>query len=188
MMNRRDALKALSLATGGALTGAALSWTGCKTEPTVFRFFKPEDTETLDAIGETILPTTEDSPGAGEIGISEFIDIYAADCLKSSHQDALRAGFAERLQPNLEGQTDFTDLTPQQQYDLLLALDEEAILYNENLQPLQPPHYFSILKNIILFGYFSSEAGAKQALRYLPIPGRYEGDFPFQSGDKAWAI
>ncbi|MFK7925470.1 MAG: gluconate 2-dehydrogenase subunit 3 family protein [Bacteroidia bacterium] len=188
-MNRRNALKALSLATGGVLTVSALNWTGCKAEPTVFRFFKPEDTQTLDQIGETILPKTEDSAGAGEIGISEFIDIYSADCLKSSHQTALRNAYTQFLiDCKSKYQADFIDLTPEKQYDILLALDEEAIVYNQNLAPKAPPHFFSMLKNMVLFGYFTSEAGAKQALRYLPVPGRYEGNFSFQQGDKAWAL
>lgn len=188
-MNRRNALKALSIATGGVLTATALNWTGCKTEPTVFRFFKPEDTQTLNQIGETILPKSEDSPGAGEIGISEFIDIYAADCLKSSHQTALRNAYAQFLVDcQNKHQADFIDLTARQQHDILLALDEEAIVYNQGLAPKAAPHFFSMLKNMVLIGYFTSEAGAKQALRYLPVPGRYEGNFPFQSGDKAWAL
>ncbi|MEM6347847.1 MAG: gluconate 2-dehydrogenase subunit 3 family protein [Bacteroidota bacterium] len=188
-MNRRNALKALSLATGGVLTASALSWSGCKTEPTVFRFFKPEDTKTLDQIGETILPKTEDSPGAGEIGISEFMDIYAADCLKPSHQTALRNAYSQFLS-DIQTQygDDFVALEALQQHDILLALDQEAVVYNQSLAPKQPPHFFSILKNMVLFGYFSSEAGAQQALRYLPIPGGYQGDFPFQQGDKAWAL
>ncbi|MEL7530341.1 MAG: gluconate 2-dehydrogenase subunit 3 family protein [Bacteroidota bacterium] len=188
-MNRRNALKTLSLATGGVLTASALNWTGCKAEPSVFRFFKPEDTATLDQIGETILPKTEDSAGAGEIGISEFIDIYAADCLKPSHQAALRNAYPQfLLDCKNKYQDDFVDLKPEQQHEILLALDEEAIVYNQSLKPKEPPHFFSMLKNMVLFGYFSSEAGAKQALRYLPVPGRYDGNFPFQAGDKAWAL
>jgi hypothetical protein len=30
--------------------------------------------------------------------------------------------------------------------------------------------------------------GATQALEYLPVPGRFEGDVPMQPGQKAWAI
>jgi hypothetical protein len=36
-------------------------------------------------------------------------------------------------------------------------------------------------------GYFTSEIGAKQALRYLPVPGRFEGCIPYKKGDKAFA-
>jgi hypothetical protein len=37
-------------------------------------------------------------------------------------------------------------------------------------------------------GYFTSEIGSKQALRHLPVPGKYDGNFPYKKGDKAWAI
>ena len=33
----------------------------------------------------------------------------------------------------------------------------------------------------------SSKEGATQALRYLPIPGKYDGSYPYKKGDKAWA-
>ena len=32
------------------------------------------------------------------------------------------------------------------------------------------------------------DVGATQALEYLPVPGRFEGDVPMQPGQKAWAI
>jgi hypothetical protein len=45
-----------------------------------------------------------------------------------------------------------------------------------------------MMKQLTLWGYFSSEIGMKQALRFLPIPGRYDGALPYKKGDKAWAI
>ena len=36
-------------------------------------------------------------------------------------------------------------------------------------------------------GYFTSEPGATKALRYVAVPGRYEGCIPYKKGDKAWA-
>ena len=59
---------------------------------------------------------------------------------------------------------------------------------DQSLRAGEPRHFFSYLKNLVLFSYFTSEVGASQALRYVPIPGRYVGDYPFQEGDKAWAI
>ena len=45
-----------------------------------------------------------------------------------------------------------------------------------------------MLKQLTLWGYFSSEVGAKQALAYLPVPGRYEGCLTIdQATTKAWA-
>jgi hypothetical protein len=49
------------------------------------------------------------------------------------------------------------------------------------------PHYFAMVKQLILFNFFTSELGATKVLRYVAIPGSYDGDFPYKKGDKAWA-
>jgi hypothetical protein len=49
------------------------------------------------------------------------------------------------------------------------------------------PHYFTIIKQLVLFSFFSSEVGATKVLRYEAIPGSYDGDLPYKKGDKAWA-
>ncbi|MEI8059954.1 MAG: gluconate 2-dehydrogenase subunit 3 family protein, partial [Ferruginibacter sp.] len=51
-----------------------------------------------------------------------------------------------------------------------------------------PSHYYTMMKQLTLLGYFTSEIGSKQALRWVPIPGKYDGAYPYKKGDKAWAI
>jgi hypothetical protein len=36
-------------------------------------------------------------------------------------------------------------------------------------------------------GFFTSEPGATKALRYIAVPGHYDGNLPYKKGDKAWA-
>jgi hypothetical protein len=43
------------------------------------------------------------------------------------------------------------------------------------------------MKELTLLGYFTSEPGATKALRYVAVPGRYDGCIPYKKGDKAWA-
>jgi len=43
------------------------------------------------------------------------------------------------------------------------------------------------LKQLTIWGYFTSEVGATKALRYNPIPGRYDACIDYKPGDKAWA-
>lgn len=50
-----------------------------------------------------------------------------------------------------------------------------------------PRHYFRMMKELTLLGYFTSEIGQTQALRYNAVPGRYEGCVPHKKGDKAQA-
>ncbi|HUG40913.1 MAG TPA: gluconate 2-dehydrogenase subunit 3 family protein [Longimicrobiales bacterium] len=50
-----------------------------------------------------------------------------------------------------------------------------------------PTHYFRMMKELVLLGYFTSEIGCKQAQRYIEAPGRYDPCVPYQPGDRAWA-
>jgi hypothetical protein len=43
------------------------------------------------------------------------------------------------------------------------------------------------MKQLTMLGYFTSEVGSTQALRYVPVPGKYEGCIPYKKGDRAWA-
>jgi hypothetical protein len=40
---------------------------------------------------------------------------------------------------------------------------------------------------LTLLGFFTSKPGATEALRYVPVPGKYEGCIPYSKGEKAWA-
>ncbi len=50
-----------------------------------------------------------------------------------------------------------------------------------------PAHYFKMMKELTLLGYFTSEIGATRAQRYIESPGRYDPCVPYAPGEKAWA-
>ena len=50
-----------------------------------------------------------------------------------------------------------------------------------------PAHYFRMMKELAMLGYFTSEIGCKQAQRYVESPGRYDPCVPYTPGQKAWA-
>jgi hypothetical protein len=50
-----------------------------------------------------------------------------------------------------------------------------------------PAHYFRMMKELALLGYFTSEIGMTQALRYAETPGRFDPCAPYTPGEKAWA-
>jgi len=50
-----------------------------------------------------------------------------------------------------------------------------------------PSHYFRMMKELALLGYFTSEIGYTQAQRYEETPGRWEPCTPYVAGDRAWA-
>ena len=50
-----------------------------------------------------------------------------------------------------------------------------------------PPHYFRMMKELAMLGYFTSEIGYTQAMRYVESPGRYDPCVPYTKGEKSWA-
>ena len=50
-----------------------------------------------------------------------------------------------------------------------------------------PTHYFRMMKELTLLGYFTSEIGVTQALRYIEAPGRFDPCVPYTPGERIWA-
>ena len=63
-------------------------------------------------------------------------------------------------------------------------MDKEVI----SSKKLKGTPFWRLLKELTLFGYFTSEQGATQALEYVPIPGRYDACIPLKPGQKAYAL
>ena len=51
----------------------------------------------------------------------------------------------------------------------------------------EPAHYFRMMKELALLGYFTSEIGCTKALRYVEVPGRFDPCIPYTPGEPAWA-
>jgi hypothetical protein len=49
------------------------------------------------------------------------------------------------------------------------------------------PHYFRMMKELALLGYFTSEIGYTKAMRYVESPGRFDPCTPHAPGEPAWA-
>ena len=188
-MNRRDALASIALLVGGTLVGAEAFLTGCKTTGKKEGLFALDDVALLDEVGDTILPTTASSPGAKAAQIGQFMKVIVTDCYDEKDQKTFTDGIA-KLNDASKKKYDkgFMELAPNQKHDLLVMLDAEAKDYNAKKKEKDPHHYFSLVKQLTVWGYFTSEVGAEKALRYLPVPGKYIGDLPYKKGDKAWAL
>lgn len=50
-----------------------------------------------------------------------------------------------------------------------------------------PPHYFRMMKELALLGFFTSEIGYTQVQRYEETPGRFEPCVDYTAGEAAWA-
>jgi Gluconate 2-dehydrogenase subunit 3 len=190
-MNRREALSSVALLLGGTLIGSEMFLSGCTNENkkigTAGLDFSPEDISFLDEVGDTIIPAT-DSPGAKDAKIGEFMHTIVRDCYNKTDQDIFIAGMAKlnETSKTMNGKY-FLESNPEERKNLLIALDKEQKEYTAQKKAGDPAHYFRMIKELTIWGYFTSEPGATKALRYIAVPGKYEGCIPYKKGDKAWA-
>jgi hypothetical protein len=189
-MNRREALKAVGLLMGGTLIGAETFLSGCSTEQEtqVNKLFTDTDVALMDEIAETIIPET-DTPGAKKAGVGSFMAMMVLDCYEPDNQKIFTEGL-DKVQADFKEQYGHTFMkgTAEERHDFLSRLNEELDAYRKQAGKGDKEHYFRIMKELTLLGYFSSEIGCTQALRYVETPGRYEGCVPYKKGERAWAI
>lgn len=188
-MNRRDALSRVALILGGTIIGAEAFLSGCKNPATsAAGSFSAEDIAFLDEVGETILPATS-TPGAKEAKIGQFMKTIVTDCYEKKDQDIFATAIPKLKEASKKKYSkDFMELSAAEKHDLLVDIDKEAKDYNKTKKEGDPNHYFSMVKQLTIWGYFTSEPGATKALRYVAVPGHYDGNFPYKKGDKAWAL
>jgi hypothetical protein len=186
-MNRREALSSVALLLGGTILGAEAFLSGCKTASKDAIAFTPADIELLSEIAETILPATS-TPGAKDAKVGEFMAVIVRDCYTPEERKAFTEGMKkiEEAAKAKHGKS-FVASTNEQRHDLLVTLDSEAKAVQKNLKEKEMPHYFAMMKQLTLWGFFTSEVGATKALRYVAVPGKYDGNFPYKKGDRAWA-
>ncbi len=187
-MDRRELLKMITVLTGGAFIGGELLLTGCKNEPAMGgAVFNAEDVTFLDEVADTILPATS-SPGAKAAKVGQFMTVMVNDTYDEKDQKIFHEGIGKlnEAAKKANGKS-FLESTPEQRTSFLTALDKEAKDYQKGKKKEDPTHYFTMMKQLTLFGYFTSKEGATQALRYVAVPGKYEGCIDYKKGDKAWA-
>ena len=186
-MNRREAISRLALLMGGAIVGAEAFVNGSVLpgQPTG-PGFSARDLALMDEIGETILPATS-TPGAKAVGIGAFMAMMVNECYDPAHQAIFQAGLLA-MEAGAQSQfgCSFVDALPAQRSSLLKKIDADARSHHDAQASGAPSHYFRLMKEITILGYFTSEAGCTQAIRYLEVPGSFSGDVPYKKGDRAW--
>ena len=192
-MNRKESLITRRTALQGAasLLGSTLAATELATLPGRLAhaadgdstpvFFDAHQFALLERAVDIIIPET-DTPGAAAAGVHTLIDLmlaeWASPARQSRYVDGLRS-LDTRMQAF--GAADFVSASPAEQLALLQALDREAEAssYSDT--------FFAEFKKLVLFGYYSSEAGATLELQYEPLTPDYMACVPIEDiGGRAW--
>lgn len=171
--DRRALLHGAFLLVGGL--GVAPSVLGAAEAP----FFVPAERATLDLLCETMIPRT-DTPGAIEAGVPAFLDDLMATWASPEHQARFR-GTVLRLGQAAQADTGrrLSTLAAAERAAWLLKQDAALLASND-------PGYRQF-KQLVLTGYYYSEAGATQELRYELVPGVWEPSVPITADTRAWA-
>jgi hypothetical protein len=213
-IDRREAIRRVTAMLGGlTLVGGSSLVAACQREqrpgPRVpIGDFTVADIDLLDEVADTILPETK-TPGAKAANVGAFMALMVTDTYKPEDRQVFRDGM--RSLDALCFQTNkaaFIAAKPEQRLALLETIDREAKTYmdlrsearkareksdttaqtNASPPPADPPtHYFRMMKELALLGYFTSEIGCTQALRYVEMPGRFDPCVDYKPGDRAWA-
>lgn len=182
-MNRRDALKATAAFLGTSIVGAQAFLHGCQPPEKKIGAFDADTIALLDAIGETIIPETPNSPGARAANIGAFMKVIVTDCYSAEEQTNFFEGLT-RLEADVREKfgASFVELSNTDQLAFVTELDRAS----QSQESKDQPHIFDMLHQLTVWGYFTSEPGATKALRFIPVPGSYQGCVPLGNDEGAW--
>lgn len=188
-MDRREALRLL--ATGTALQLAPRSLLAAMREARKFvdassspRTLNAHQDATVKTMAELILPRT-DTPGATDVGTSEFIDLMLTEWYDEEDRTRFLTGLAEvdlRTKTLFGG--NFVEATPVQQAAILTWLGQKMTEDADAApRPRRGSHagtrnFYSMFRSLTLTAYYTSEAGATQELHFQMIPDSHDGCAP----------
>ena len=185
-MERRELLKMVALATGGVVIGGELFLAGCKSKDVEVAgtAFSADNIAFLDEVAETIIPKTT-TAGAKEAEVGKFMTVMVNDCYEEPDQKTFHEGMKKLDEAcnKMHGHS-FMKAEPAHRKELLTSLDKEAKEYMKTKKKEDPNHYFLMMKQLTLMGYFTSKPGLEQNFNYQQVPGKYDGAVPYKKGDK----
>lgn len=189
LIDRREAIRRVTVLLGGVafVGGSGLLEASARLQPRAqvtrqgVGSFTAQDVALLDEVADTILPETK-TPGAKAAQVGAFMALMVTDTYTEHNQAVFRAGLQKLTAAS------FMALPPAQRLALLAQLDREQKLYMDaRTGDDTPPHFFRMMKELALLGYFTSEIGCTQALRYVEAPGSFDPCVPYTPGETAWA-
>lgn len=201
-MNRRDALKNLGLSLGYVMaTPTILSMLqSCTTaeEKWTPLFFSDSEAYVLQNLVDLIIPKTKGVPGAVDVNVPKFIDLYTFKTATDVQKELITTGYNALLEElgvpqklNTPDEKPFT-LEPEK-FDAILSKylrinKAEHLAYVE-----QKDLVFETLMNLrnqTVWAYKTSEEIGENVLAYDPIPGQQKGCISLEdaTGGKAWSL
>ncbi|MBO6523715.1 MAG: gluconate 2-dehydrogenase subunit 3 family protein [Balneolaceae bacterium] len=168
-MKRRDALKTLVIASGGAV--ALPSWAfGWKAEE--MKAFNTTFTEyeisIISSIVDTIIPSNGEIGGLS-VGVDQFLVGLISRCYEEEFRGKIRANLYEldEAAGNAHGKV-FSECERKEQEELLLAMSSDDDENDED--------FFKFMKDQTVRGFETSEEVMLNYHGYVMMPGYYDGN------------
>ncbi len=187
-IDRRTALAGVAAMFGAALyapiaraagNAAAAGVPVISDGPPSVAVFTPAQRALVAALSERVLPTT-DTPGAIAAGVPAYIEKLLADWALPADRVPILAGLdAIEKRSMADHRVSAARATPAQQ-DALLTLAM-------NRQLGTADDFFEAFRQLVVTGYYTSEIGMTQEREYLPVPGEYDGAFPYAKVNKVYS-
>ena len=200
-MNRRELLQCAAILVSGVSVsrlGFALSdeqWTYLANAPDYIardpNYLTPPQREIIAVMAEIIIPET-DTPGAIAAAVPRYIELMAADWLNTEEREIFVSGLAymESAIPQEYG-LPFVQLGPPRQLQILESMEDQASdsswydLGNVQRDFVSDAPFICQIKELTIWGFFTSEVGVTQVLQYDPMPMQFDGDTPLGPEDSS---
>jgi hypothetical protein len=197
-MDRREALRLL--ATGAALQLApGQLFAALREARTLLASDAPAGTltphqkATVTAMAELIFPRT-DTPGATDVGVPDFVDLMLTEWYDEPERTRFLNGLSDvDERTNARFGKSFVESSPEQQANILTALGEKMMpdmmtgrqSRRRGSTQRTSGNFYLMLRHLTLTGYYTSEAGATEALHFQIIPDSHEAcaEIPSAKGD-----
>lgn len=142
--------------------------------------FSPEQYALLEQVVDVIIPPT-DTPGALDAGVPEFMRQMLMDWASQETRVAM-LGVLEGIEKQAWEKygTVFLELPAARRLDVMRAVDESSFARQDVA--------WSKFKSLVLVGYYHSEIGATQELRYELVPGAWRSCLPLAEVGRASAV
>lgn len=156
-------------------------------------YFTPAQRKIIAAMTEVIIPRT-DTPGAIDAGVPRYIELMVANWLEDGERALFDAGLGdiETRIPREYGKP-FNELPPDDQLEIMEDLESDASdsswydFANVQREFISDAPFICQLKELTIYGFFTSEVGSRQVLRYDPMPMEFDGEYPLSRDDSTWA-
>ncbi len=197
-MKRRDALKGLGLSLGYVIATPSVitMLQSCKTDVNQWKpvFFTVDEGTVIRNLIDLMLPKTEATPGALDVNVPEFLDLYASKVYSVEQQSKYKKAIQEIINELLVSKRKVSKITAED-YDTLLskylkADKDTQDLFKNNEKEKTVFETLINLRNSSVWSYKTSELIGETVLAYAPIPGKQQGCISLEeaTNGKAWSL